>query len=32
MAAEADPWPGAEPLDTDRRLSETVADALRLIG
>ena len=32
VAADADPWPEAEPLDTDRPLSETVADALRLIG
>jgi uncharacterized protein len=32
LAADADPWPRAQPLDMDRPLPETVAGALRLIG
>jgi predicted kinase len=31
LAADADPWPASRPLDTDRPLHETVADALRLV-
>jgi hypothetical protein len=32
LAADADPWPASRPLDTDRPLAETVAEALRLVG
>jgi predicted kinase len=32
LAADADPWPEALPLDTDRALEATVADAGRLVA
>ena len=32
LAADADPWPEAGALDTDRSLADTLADALRLVG
>jgi aminoglycoside phosphotransferase family enzyme/predicted kinase len=32
LAADADPWPEASALDTDRSLADTLADALRLVA
>ena len=32
LAADADPWPWASALDTDRSLADTLADALRLVA
>ncbi len=32
LAADADPWPRASALDTDRPLADTLTDALRLVA